>query len=135
VGGEQETAVEEGRMEGGCLAKLDPCSVWRAPGRLGIGLIVINITGSYCMSVIIYTCFTKLNQSCARPPRVGTRFGFILATILSSPFSFHPLLLQIANRLIISFAVSSFHFCFLTSTGRNIYIHNNEKMFQFFLRI
>lgn len=74
------------------LAKLDPCSVWRAPGRLGIGLIVINITSSYCMSVIIYTCFTESNRSCARPPRVGTRFGFILARYypLASPFSFHP---------------------------------------------
>ena len=66
------------------LAKLDPRSVWRAPGRLGIGLIVINITSSYRMSVIIYTCFTELNRSYARPPRVGTRFGFILAR-------YHPL--------------------------------------------
>lgn len=67
------------KKEAGSLAKHDPCSVWRAPGRLGIGLIVINITSSYRMSVIIYTCFTELNRSCARPPRVGTRFGFILA--------------------------------------------------------
>lgn len=64
-----------------------PYNVWRASGRLGIDLIVINIASSYCMSVIIYTCFTESNRSYARPPRVGTRFGFIFRLLPYTPLS------------------------------------------------
>lgn len=48
------------------------------------------------MSVIIYTCFTESNRSYAgRPPRVGTRFEFILARYHPrlSPLSLSPAVL------------------------------------------
>lgn len=107
----------------GSLAKLDPCSVWRALRRLGIGLIVINITSSYRMSVIIYTCFTESNRSCARPPRVGTRFRFILAR-------YHPLhspsILYFSRSLIASSHHSPFRiFVFVfRHQPAEIYIHS-----------
>lgn len=70
----------------------------RASGRLGIGLIVINIASSYRMSVIIYTCFTESNRSSARPPRVGTWFGLIPGSLPSSPLLRSPLLFIFLDR-------------------------------------